>query len=56
MWIYDGEEWSTDEGGTESERKREEKKPRYEELMPELQVVEIVPVPTKPNRVPLPLP
>lgn len=56
MWVYDGEEW-TEEGG---ERKPETTTPRLPqgEFVPELQVIEIVQVPTvKPSYVPpFPLP
>jgi hypothetical protein len=56
MWVYDGEEW-TEEGGSSS-AKPEEQRPRWEELMPELQVVEIVPmtVPVPSRNYPLPTP
>ncbi|HEV7920792.1 MAG TPA: hypothetical protein VGR02_08395 [Thermoanaerobaculia bacterium] len=43
MWVFDGEEW-TEEGNGNASAKPEERRPRWEELMPELQVVEIVPV------------
>jgi hypothetical protein len=43
MWVFDGEEW-TEEGSGNASAKPEEHRPRWEELMPELQVVEIVPV------------
>lgn len=60
MWVFDGEEWTQDDGGVEpTKAKPETKRPRYEELMPELQVVEleIVPLPTKDRQVPpLPMP
>lgn len=48
MWVFDGEEWTRDDGGVESSRKPESTRPRYDEKMPELQVieVEIVRVPT----------
>ena len=56
MWVYDGEEW-TEEGG---ERKPETTPSRLPqgEFVPELQVIEIVQVPTvKPSYVPpFPLP
>ena len=44
MWIYDGEQW-TEEGVNEHETKPEEA-PRPEEMyQPEMQVIEVVPVP-----------
>lgn len=56
MWVFDGEEWF-EEGGEAANASKPESRPRYEELMPELQVIEVViPVP-RPNHVPpLPLP
>ncbi|HJT17551.1 MAG TPA: hypothetical protein VJ853_09195 [Thermoanaerobaculia bacterium] len=50
MWIYDGEQWI--EEGVNEHDKKSEQTPRPEEMyMPELQVIEIVPVP-KPTYVP----
>ena len=54
MWVFDGEQW-TEEGKSESSA-RPEQSVRYDESMPELQVIEIVPVPTIPNYIPFPLP
>ena len=59
MWVFDGEEWIQDDGGVEPVAKRTPDRPRYDELMPELQVVEleIVPVPTRDRQIPpLPIP
>lgn len=60
MWVFDGEEWTQDDGSIGGPgSKAEPKRPRYDEMMPELQVieVEIVPVPSKHNPVPpFPLP
>lgn len=55
MWVYDGEEWTKDNGGIEPVASNEPQRPRYDELMPELQVVEleIVQIPTKNTIVPL---
>jgi hypothetical protein len=58
MWVFDGEEWTQDNGGVEPVVKTTDR-PRYDELMPELQVVEleIVPVPTRDRQIPpLPIP
>lgn len=56
MWIYDGEQW-IEEGVNDNENKRDRTTPKPEEMqVPELQVVEIVPTPAKPNYVPFPLP
>lgn len=61
MWVFDGEQWTRDDGGVESagsSSKPETKRPRYDELSPELQVIEVEIVPVQPNRhipqVPLP--
>jgi hypothetical protein len=59
MWVFDGEEWTQDDGSIGGPGKPDTKRPRYDEGMPELQVieVEIVPVPSKPNPIPpFPLP
>jgi hypothetical protein len=60
MWVFDGEEWTQDNGGVEPvARTADNKRPRYDELMPELQVIEleIVPVPTRDRQIPpLPIP
>jgi hypothetical protein len=56
MWVFDGEEW-TDEGGS-SKSPEAESRARYEQFMPELQVieVEIVPLPRRNDLPMLPLP
>jgi hypothetical protein len=59
MWVYDGEEWTQDIGGAGMPSKTPEApRPRYDEMMPELQVIEIVPVVRRNNRdvPPLPMP
>jgi len=55
MWTYDGEQWI--EEGVNAHETKPEHRPRPEEMyQPELQVIEVVPVP-KPNYVPpFPLP
>jgi hypothetical protein len=50
MWVFDGEEWTRDDGGVESAVKPEQKRPRYDELSPELQVIEVEIVPVPANR------
>lgn len=50
MWVFDGEEWTQENGGVESTGKPETKRPRYDELSPELQVLEVEIVPVRPNR------
>jgi hypothetical protein len=60
MWVFDGEQWTLDDGGLEPRTvaKPEQERPRYEAHLPELQVLEIVPVtPQRRREVPLlPLP
>ena len=59
MWVYDGENWTQDDGsGCSTTTVRSEKpRPRYDETMPELQIVEVViPVPRNRNVPPLPMP
>lgn len=58
MWVFDGEEWTQDNGSESTVKPTETTRPRYEEMMPELQVVEIVVPLPKPMPVvpPLPLP
>jgi hypothetical protein len=54
MWIYDGEQW-IEEGANENAKKPDQTMPRLDEFVPELQVVEITPLP-RTNHVPFPLP
>ena len=56
MWVFDGEEWTQDNGSEHSQVKPEIHRPRYDELMPELQVIEIVPVRRNLDIPPFPLP
>jgi hypothetical protein len=59
MWVFDGEEWTQDDGGVEPRvRQPEPARPRYHEHLPELQVIEIVPVTPqrRPDVPPLPMP
>ena len=54
MWVYDGETWTEDVGNEHRSPARPETSPeRYNELVPELQVIEIH-IPQR-NPVPLPL-
>jgi hypothetical protein len=57
MWVYDGEEW-TEEGTGDKTKTPEAQRPRYDEMTPELQVieVEIVQVPRSNPIPPFPLP
>ena len=55
MWVYDGEEWTQDDGSYQpSSPKQPEARPQWPaELVPELQVIEIVqPVPRTNTHVP----
>lgn len=57
MWVFDGEEWTQDDGSFEPKSKPVTPRPRYDELSPELQVIEIVPVVRRNTDVPpLPMP
>ena len=59
MWVFDGEEWTQDDGGVEPKAKADTERPRYDQMMPELQVIEIeivrVPLPDR-QIPPLPMP
>jgi hypothetical protein len=57
MWTYDGEQW-IEEGANDKERKTDRTQRPEEMYQPEMQVIEIVPVPVpKTNYVPpLPMP
>ena len=59
MWVFDGEEWTQDDGGVEgsSAPKPDAARPQWPaEMVPELQVIEIVqPVP-RTRQIPFPLP
>lgn len=57
MWVYDGETW-TQEGGsqTQTPAKPDTARPRYDEHVPELQVIEILPIPQKKPVPPFPMP
>ena len=50
MWVFDGEEWTQDNGNEHSAPKAGQERPRYDDWMPELQVVEIVQVPKRRER------
>jgi hypothetical protein len=50
MWVFDGEEWTQDNGGLDPAVRPEPKRPRYDELSPELQVIEVEIVPVPANR------
>jgi hypothetical protein len=59
MWVFNGEEWTQDDGEEGSSRVKPEMPPKWiPELTPELQVIEIVelpkrhPVPPPPMTIP----
>jgi hypothetical protein len=58
MWVFDGEEWTQDNGSEQSKANlAETSRPRYDQMMPELQIIEIVPVVRRNTNVPpLPMP
>jgi hypothetical protein len=60
MWVYDGEDWTQDDGSFEPSAPKQQPQTRQQwpaELVPELQVVEIVPVPRTTRDIPpFPLP
>ena len=56
MWVFDGEQWLQDDE-TKSTAKPETARQQWHELVPELQVIEIVPVPVRSRYIPpMPLP
>ena len=56
MWVFDGEEWTQENGGERSNAKPEVLRQWVDEFVPELQVIEIVEIPRKHPVPPLPLP
>jgi hypothetical protein len=57
MWVFDGEEWTQDDGSEHSSAKPETARKQWvDELVPELQVIEIVHVPEKRPIPPFPMP
>jgi hypothetical protein len=56
MWVFDGEQW-TEEGSEQKSKPEQQKQIPIGEMLPELQVLEIVQVPKTNNPVPpFPLP
>jgi hypothetical protein len=55
MWVFDGEQW-TEEGAGEVKRNVETITVPMEQFVPELQVVEVVPVVVPKTQIPFPLP
>lgn len=57
MWVYDGDEWTRDEEEKEQPGRsdQQQKRPPYDEMTPELQVIEIVPVRRDRNVPPFPI-
>ncbi|HEX8169559.1 MAG TPA: hypothetical protein VF824_03340 [Thermoanaerobaculia bacterium] len=59
MWVFDGEEWTQDDGSFSPASRKPEVAPRQwaDEFVPELQVIEIVQTPRPRHDVPpLPMP
>jgi len=56
MWVFDGEEWTQDDGSEQPKAKPERTRQWVDELVPELQIVEIVPVRRTRDVPPLPMP
>lgn len=58
MWVFDGEEWIREDGSFEAarDRKPEPVRPRFDQNTPELQVIEVVPLPRRERVPPYPLP
>lgn len=58
MWVFDGEEWTQDDGSEQPKSKQPEAPARQwvDELVPELQVIEIVPLRRNTDVPPLPMP
>jgi hypothetical protein len=56
MWVFDGEEWTEEGGGSGRAESQNTVVPRFDEFQPELQIIEIVPVPERPSYIPVPLP
>jgi len=56
MWVFDGEEWTQDEGNEHSKARPEAARQWVDELVPELQVIEIVPIRRNTDVPPLPMP
>ena len=55
MWVFDGEQW-TEEGAVEEKRKVETTSIPMEQFVPEMQVIEVVPVVVPKTQIPFPLP
>ena len=61
MWVYDGEDWTQDDGSYDPTAPKHQPETRQQqwpaELVPELQVIEIVQVPRTTRDIPpFPLP
>jgi len=55
MWVFDGEEWK-EEGSREKEVRTEVTVPMFDQMQPELQIVEIPVTVPRTNYIPVPLP
>ena len=54
MWVFDGEQW-TEEGAVQEKRNMETITVPMEQFVPELQVIEVVPVVTPQTQIPFPV-
>ena len=56
MWVFDGEQWIEEGGSEQQASKPEQNQMQYDMILPELQVVEVVPTVPRTHKVPFPLP
>jgi hypothetical protein len=54
MWVFDGEEWTQDEGAEQKPVSQHDEAPRHEELIAELQLVEVTSVRRSSEKPPFP--
>jgi hypothetical protein len=55
MWVFDGEEWK-EEGGSEREVRTEVTLPMFDQMQPELQIIEVPVSVPRTNYIPVPMP
>jgi hypothetical protein len=56
MWVFDGEEWTWEGISRDNNAKKPNQVAPRDEMQPELQILEIVPIPPLPRYTPTPLP
>lgn len=54
MWVFDGEKWIEEGGSEQQASKPEQNQMQYDMILPELQVVEVVPTIPRTNKIPFP--